>query len=205
MKSAALPLAALAALVPHVAAQAAAYGQCQLSGVMNFGVVLISMQAAVPASPARLAVRAATAASSSMRVSLICQSVRTLLTHIDRPGYSQCLTGGAANPSAALPFLGGVNTAGYDFTVATDGSFSGTGVSPPTAQYQHFASEGVNVFRIPFAWQLMTPTVGGTVSSTFLSKYDSTVDAALAAPGRPYVIVDLHSACPRAPAHVIAC
>jgi endoglucanase len=125
--------------------------------------------------------------------------------------YSQCLpgtatstkttssggatsTGGSSPPkSTTLPFLGGVNTAGYDFTVSTDGSFTGTGVSPPTSQYQHFASEGVNIFRIPFAWQLMTPTLGGTVSSSFLSKYDATVNAAQSSSTSPYVIVDLHS------------
>jgi endoglucanase len=103
-------------------------------------------------------------------------------------------TGGSTPPkSTTLPFLGGVNTAGYDFTVTTDGSFTGTGVSPPTGQYQHFASEGVNIFRIPFAWQLMTPTLGGTVSSSFLAKYDATVNAALSASTAPYVIIDLHS------------
>jgi hypothetical protein len=47
-----------------------------------------------------------------------------------------------------IPFLGGVNTAGYDFSVATDGSFTGTGVDPPVSQYQHFAMQGVNLFRI---------------------------------------------------------
>ena len=30
----------------------------------------------------------------------------------------------------------------------TTGTFTGTGVSPPPSQYQHFASEGVNIFRI---------------------------------------------------------
>lgn len=89
--------------------------------------------------------------------------------------------------------LGGVNTAGYDFTVDTTGSFTGTGVSPPPSQYQHFASEGVNIFRIPFAWQLMTPTLGGTINQTFFSIYDATVQAALSASTKPYVILDLHN------------
>jgi hypothetical protein len=67
--------------------------------------------------------------------------------------YSQCLPG--APPStpppgsgSAIPFLGGVNTAGYDFSVATDGSFTGTGVSPPPSQYAHFVAQGANLFRI---------------------------------------------------------
>ncbi|KZP31158.1 glycoside hydrolase family 5 protein [Athelia psychrophila] len=125
--------------------------------------------------------------------------------------YSQCLPGtatvkptsstGTASSSSAsasstissIGPLGGVNTAGYDFTVTTDGSFTGVGVSPPPAQYQHFASEGVNIFRIPFAWQLMTPTLGGTINATFLAIYDKTVQAALSASTKPYVILDLHN------------
>ncbi|KAJ7575111.1 endoglucanase [Mycena floridula] len=123
--------------------------------------------------------------------------------------YSQCLPGSGGGsgtttttssgpgstsaPSGGLPFLGGVNTAGYDFTVTTSGSFNGTGVTPPASQFQHFASQGVNLFRIPFAWQLMTPTLGGTINSNFFSKYDGTVQAALSASTRPYVIIDLHN------------
>lgn len=30
----------------------------------------------------------------------------------------------------------------------TNGSFQGTGISPPVAQFSHFASQGVNIFRI---------------------------------------------------------
>lgn len=86
-----------------------------------------------------------------------------------------------------------MNTAGYDFSVATDGSFNGTGVSPPVSQFTHFASEGVNIFRIPFAWQLMTPALGGMISSSFFARYDATVQAALSASTSPYVIIDLHN------------
>ncbi|KII94188.1 glycoside hydrolase family 5 protein [Plicaturopsis crispa FD-325 SS-3] len=92
---------------------------------------------------------------------------------------------------ASLPYLGGVNTAGYDFSVATDGSFVGPPANPPVAQYQHFASQGANLFRIP--WQLMTPTLGGDIDQGFLSEYDSTVQSALSAPGSPYVIIDVHN------------
>ncbi|OCH94715.1 endoglucanase [Obba rivulosa] len=124
--------------------------------------------------------------------------------------YSQCLPGTAAPSSTSapspttsapsaptqtslLPRLGGVNTAGYDFSVATNGSFSGTGVSPPVSQYPHFTAEGANLYRIPFAWQLMTPTLGGTIDSNFFSTYDTTVQAALNSGPNVYVIVDLHN------------
>lgn len=41
------------------------------------------------------------------------------------------------------------------------------------------------------AWQLMTPTVGGTIDSTFFAEYDATVQAALASGDDVYVILDL--------------
>jgi endoglucanase len=86
-----------------------------------------------------------------------------------------------------------VNMAGYDFSVYTDGSVSGTGVEPPTAQFSHFAGQGVNVFRIPFAWQFMQPTVGGAISESFFARYDKTVQLALSQSTKPYVIIDLHN------------
>ncbi|KAJ3483129.1 hypothetical protein NLI96_g6518 [Meripilus lineatus] len=121
--------------------------------------------------------------------------------------YSQCIPGTASStsspptstvpstpaPAGGLPRLGGVNTAGYDFSVATDGSFKGTGVTPPAAQFSHFAGEGANLFRIPFAWQLMTPTLGGSIDQSFFSRYDATVQAALNSGPNVFVIVDLHN------------
>ncbi|KAF7799321.1 hypothetical protein EIP86_010553 [Pleurotus ostreatoroseus] len=119
--------------------------------------------------------------------------------------YSQCLPGTApvststapsspsSTPASPIIRLGGVNTAGYDFSVATDGSFTGTGVSPPTSQYSHFTAEGANLYRIPFAWQLMTPTLGGQIDPNFFSRYDATVQAALNSGPNVHVIVDLHN------------
>ncbi|TCD59883.1 Manganese dependent endoglucanase Eg5A [Steccherinum ochraceum] len=118
--------------------------------------------------------------------------------------YSQCIPGAApptstasapSTPTAtgALARLGGVNTAGYDFSVATDGSFTGTGVTPPASQFSHFANEGANLFRIPFAWQLMTPQLGGSIDQSFLSRYDATVQSALNSGPNVFVIVDVHN------------
>ncbi|KAJ4464092.1 glycoside hydrolase superfamily [Lentinula edodes] len=118
-------------------------------------------------------------------------SVKSTTTSSSVAAASSSATSSAS--SSSLGFRGGVNTAGYDFSVYTDGSFSGTGVTPPSSQYAHFANQGANVFRIPFAWQLMTPTVGGTIDSTFFAEYDATVQAALASGDDVYVILDLHN------------
>ncbi|KAI5124167.1 hypothetical protein M0805_000975 [Coniferiporia weirii] len=175
-----LALSALVAIVPYARAQSALYGQC--GGIGWTG-----------------------------STTCVSGSVCTVLNDY----YSQCLPGQASTTASttthsstssaptptstgggsggSIPFLGGVNTAGYDFTVSTDGSFSGSGTSPPVSQYAHFANEGVNIFRIPFAWQLMTPTLGGDISASFFETYDTTVQAALSSGPDVYVIVDVHN------------
>lgn len=54
--------------------------------------------------------------------------------------------------AASLPFLGGVNLAGYQLVTSIEGVFNGTnggkGSTPPVGQIAHFANQGVNVFRI---------------------------------------------------------
>ncbi|TDL21861.1 cellulase-domain-containing protein [Rickenella mellea] len=102
-------------------------------------------------------------------------------------------SGGGGGVPPAVPFMGGVNTAGYDFTVYTNGSFSGVGYAPPPSQFTHFAGQGVKLFRVPFAWQLMTPQVGGTIDPNFWSRYDATVQQALASGPNVHVILDLHN------------
>jgi endoglucanase len=82
----------------------------------------------------------------------------------------------------------------YDFSVYTDGSSSGSGIDPPVSQFAHFASQGVNVFRVPVTWQFLTPTLGGDLSSSFFARYDATIQAALSSSTKPYVIIDLVSA-----------
>lgn len=42
-----------------------------------------------------------------------------------------------------------------------------------------------------FAWQEMTPTVGGTINSTFFSIYDTTVQQALSSGSNVHVIIDV--------------
>jgi endoglucanase len=41
------------------------------------------------------------------------------------------------------------------------------------------------------AWQLMTPTLGGSVDETFFARYNATVQAALSSSPNVYVIADV--------------
>lgn len=147
--------------------------------------------------------------------------------------------------SQPLPRLGGVNTAGYDFTIVCafhfphasntnkasqykNGTYKPSYGIPPASQYSHFTAEGVNLYRIrerfypldhsssdtschtqhlvrivdssnglisdrtlALAWQLMTPTLGGTIDSGFFSTYDTTVKAALNSGPNVHVIIDV--------------
>ncbi|KZO93297.1 glycoside hydrolase family 5 protein [Calocera viscosa TUFC12733] len=97
----------------------------------------------------------------------------------------------AASTLATPPRLGGVNTAGYDFSVSTDGYDTLPYAQPPLYQYPYFSLEGANLYRIPFAWQLATPTLGGALNTTWLAEYDQNVQAALAT--YAFVIVDVHN------------
>ncbi|EPT01475.1 hypothetical protein FOMPIDRAFT_142907 [Fomitopsis schrenkii] len=99
-----------------------------------------------------------------------------------------------ANGQATIPRLGGVNTAGFKFTMYANGSFRHTDPAPPTWQYAHFSAEGANLYRIPFAWQQMTPTLGGPINKTFFDdEYNPVVQAALASSPDAYVIIDVHN------------
>ena len=65
----------------------------------------------------------------------------------------------AAGASPPIPYLG-MNISGLDL------NFSFT---QNQAHIQHFASLGFNVFRIPFKWELIQPTLGGTIDPTYLA------------------------------------
>lgn len=94
---------------------------------------------------------------------------------------------------AQLPRLGGVNTPGYEFTLYENGTFTNNPHTPPAAQFPHFSAEGANLYRVPFAWQQMTPVLGGSINTSFLAQYNATVQAALDSSADAHVIIDLHN------------
>ena len=61
---------------------------------------------------------------------------------------------------------------------------------PTTADIDYFASTGMNIFRIPFKWERLQPTLGQAFDSSQESALDSIVNYAT---GKGiYVIVDPH-------------
>ncbi|KAG9026493.1 Endoglucanase EG-II [Tulasnella sp. JGI-2019a] len=124
------------------------------------------------------------------------------------PYYSQCLPGTASttsttskatSTSSTSPATGtlahtGVNIAGFDFGCDTSGTCVASQMQPPSsgaAQMQHFVSNGMNTFRLPIGWQNIQPTLGGALSSSVLSQYDSLVQACLATGS--WCIIDIHN------------
>jgi endoglucanase len=54
----------------------------------------------------------------------------------------------------------------------------------------YFASKGMNIFRIPFKWERLQPTLGGAFDSTQESALDSIVT--YATNKGVYVLIDPH-------------
>jgi endoglucanase len=92
----------------------------------------------------------------------------------------------------------GINIAGFDFGCTIDGSCDLKSTTNPGQsginQMRHFVSDdGLNVFRLPVAWQyLVNNNVGGSLSSSAVSAYDTLVQGCLSA-GAALCIIDIHN------------
>ncbi|KAI9566244.1 carbohydrate-binding module family 1 protein/Glycoside hydrolase family 5 protein [Boletus coccyginus] len=133
--------------------------------------------------------------------------------------YSQCLPAGAATtttstsatptstcvtPPASAGKLqyAGVNVAGFDFGMDTNGAGTASSAYPPLVQYNgadgagqmtHFLNDDkYNVFRLPVGWQFLTNNVAtGTLDQANFAKYDALVQACLATGAS--CIIDIHN------------
>ncbi|KAE8452904.1 Endoglucanase EG-II [Mollisiaceae sp. DMI_Dod_QoI] len=96
----------------------------------------------------------------------------------------------------------GVNVAGFDFGVGTDGTQNLTNVYPPVqalggpdgaGQMNHFATkDGMNIFRLPVGWQyIVGGQLGGNLNSANLAKYDQLLQACLKTGA--VCIIDIHN------------
>ncbi|KAF7716125.1 Endo-1,4-beta-D-glucanase [Penicillium ucsense] len=136
--------------------------------------------------------------------------------------YSQCLPGsggGGSNPTTTTTTMvrttttasssgptggsggkvrfAGVNIAGFDFGVKTDGTQDLTQVADESVdgvnQMQHFVNDdGFNIFRLPAGWQfLVNSNLGGSLDSNNFGKYDKLVQGCLSLGA--HCIVDVHN------------
>jgi len=95
----------------------------------------------------------------------------------------------------------GVNIAGFDFGVLTDGSQTVSKVYPPLSalggpdgagQMSHFVKDdNLNIFRLPVGWEYLTNYNIGTFDTTKLANYDQLVQACLSTGAT--CIVDIHN------------
>ncbi|KAK4897056.1 hypothetical protein LTR49_028055 [Elasticomyces elasticus] len=95
----------------------------------------------------------------------------------------------------------GVNIAGFDFGVDTNGNSDFSDMVIPLAsqggpdgigQMQHFASIGLNIFRLPVQWQYLTNNVlGGSLDSSNVAVYDELVQGCLDTGA--LCIIDVHN------------
>jgi endoglucanase len=93
---------------------------------------------------------------------------------------------------------GGVNIAGFEFSVDTSGNRNVNGAQDisvnGTLQMQHFVTDlGLNAFRLPVAWQyLVNNVLGGPLDPAACAKYDKLVQGCLSS-GAALCIVDVHN------------
>lgn len=76
--------------------------------------------------------------------------------------------------------LRGVSLSGLEFSVDSDGSVAANPrpMQPPLWHINHFVSQGVNVFRIPFAWQYMQDSFG-PLNEGYFQQYNQVVQNVL--------------------------
>ncbi|KAK5119003.1 hypothetical protein LTR62_000214 [Meristemomyces frigidus] len=96
----------------------------------------------------------------------------------------------------------GVNIAGFDFGMTIDGNFTQSQMQPPLksqggpdgiGQMQHFAKDdGLNIFRLPVAWQnLVNYDLGGSLDTNNVGIYDQLVQGCLGTGA--LCIIDIHN------------
>ena len=82
--------------------------------------------------------------------------------------------------SQASPY--GVSLSGMEWGTSNIPGAAGTNYFLPTAQeFTYYKGKGLKLFRIPFLWERMQESLGGSLNSTYLSQLDGVVSAAATA------------------------
>jgi endoglucanase len=105
------------------------------------------------------------------------------------------LTLGALSMNAAMAdsrFLTGVNVAGAEFNSKTLPGVAGKDYFYPKPEtLAHFASEGMNVVRVPFRWERIQPQLNGELDVAEYRRLADTVHQATTK--KLYVMLDVHN------------
>ena len=82
--------------------------------------------------------------------------------------------------SQASPY--GVSLSGMEWGTGNIPGTAGSNYFLPTAQeFTYYKGKGLKLFRIPFLWERMQESLGGSLNSTYLSQLDGVVSAATSA------------------------
>eukprot|EP01089_Gocevia_fonbrunei_P013397 TRINITY_DN3435_c0_g1_i1.p1 TRINITY_DN3435_c0_g1~~TRINITY_DN3435_c0_g1_i1.p1 ORF type:complete len:563 (-),score=140.14 TRINITY_DN3435_c0_g1_i1:5-1693(-) len=86
----------------------------------------------------------------------------------------------------------GVNLAGAEFGSAIPGTYGTDYLYPTSAEVDYFMGKGMNVFRLPFRWERLTPTLGqASLDPTEVGRIDTFVNYATGKGA--FVVLDPHN------------
>ncbi|KAH9809741.1 family 5 glycoside hydrolase [Melampsora americana] len=117
-----------------------------------------------------------------------CLSIRNNSRHKYHPKHQKKVTEKAGT---SLPRMNGVNMAGLEFGIDSNGGQSGSYVPPPLDQISHLITGKVNTLRFPIGWQYIQPTINGALNETYLTLLDKYVTETINLGA--FAIIDLHN------------
>lgn len=99
-----------------------------------------------------------------------------------------CVTSGAAS---ATKLGSGVNLSGLEWGSALPGTLGTDYFSPTQAEIDYYMNRGLNIFRLPFKWERLQPTLSGALDSTYWGYITQLTDYAISR--NAFVILDVHN------------
>ena len=112
---------------------------------------------------------------------------------VTAPATASATAAATNTPEPSAGLLTGVNLAGADFTAVAElpGIYGQTYTYPTTAEVDYFMAQGMNIFRVPFAWENLQRTQMGELEPDELARLDEIVGYATGQGAR--VILDPHN------------
>jgi endoglucanase len=97
-----------------------------------------------------------------------------------------------ADADTAFGFHLGVNAAGLEFAEGTfPGTLGSNYIAPTASEIGYYAGKNMTIVRLPFAWERLQTTLGGSLDPTYLGYLHTTVSS-IRAQGMS-VLLDVHN------------